>query len=71
MDLGVLDSAIISEELAYGCTGIQTAIEANNLAEAPLVVAGNDFQKKKYLELDLTSQAFVRKLLRNQMEVGY
>ncbi|CAO3657547.1 unnamed protein product [Mucor hiemalis] len=49
MDLGVLDSAIISEELAYGCTGIQTAIEANNLAEAPLVVAGNDFQKKKYL----------------------
>lgn len=49
MDLGVLDSAIISEELAYGCTGIQTAIEANNLAEAPLVVAGNDAQKKKYL----------------------
>ncbi|KAI8984404.1 acyl-CoA dehydrogenase/oxidase [Mycotypha africana] len=49
MELGVLDSAIISEELAYGCTGIQTAIEANNLAEAPLIVAGNDFQKKKYL----------------------
>ncbi|KAI8993428.1 acyl-CoA dehydrogenase/oxidase [Pilobolus umbonatus] len=48
-DLGVLDSAIISEELAFGCSGIQTAIEANNLAEAPLVVAGNDFQKKKYL----------------------
>ncbi|KAI7904617.1 acyl-CoA dehydrogenase/oxidase [Cokeromyces recurvatus] len=49
MGLGVLDSAIISEELAFGCTGIQTAIEANNLAEAPLVVAGNDFQKRKYL----------------------
>ncbi|PHZ12478.1 acyl-CoA dehydrogenase NM domain-like protein [Rhizopus microsporus ATCC 52813] len=49
MELGVFDSALISEELAYGCSGIQTAIEANNLAEAPLVVAGNDFQKKKYL----------------------
>ncbi|KAI9033815.1 acyl-CoA dehydrogenase/oxidase [Phycomyces nitens] len=49
MELGVMDSAIISEELAFGCSGIQTAIEANNLAEAPLVVAGNDFQKKKYL----------------------
>ncbi|KAI8375358.1 acyl-CoA dehydrogenase/oxidase [Choanephora cucurbitarum] len=49
MNLGVLDSAIISEELAYGCSGIQTAIEANNLAEAPLVVAGNEEQKKKYL----------------------
>lgn len=30
--MGLLDSCIISEELAYGCTGIQTAIEANNLA---------------------------------------
>ncbi|KAI8093620.1 acyl-CoA dehydrogenase/oxidase [Halteromyces radiatus] len=49
MELGVLDSALITEELAYGCTGIQTAIEANNLAEAPLVVAGNDEQKRKYL----------------------
>ncbi|KAG1473145.1 hypothetical protein G6F56_001124 [Rhizopus delemar] len=48
-ELGVLDSALVSEELAYGCSGIQTAIEANNLAEAPLIVAGNDFQKKKYL----------------------
>ncbi|ORX56359.1 acyl-CoA dehydrogenase NM domain-like protein [Hesseltinella vesiculosa] len=47
--LGVLDSAFISEELAYGCSGIQTAIEANNLAEAPLIVAGSEAQKKKYL----------------------
>ncbi|SAM00578.1 hypothetical protein [Absidia glauca] len=48
-ELGVLDSALITEELAFGCTGIQTAIEANNLAEAPLVVAGSDAQKQKYL----------------------
>lgn len=31
--LGVMSSALISEELAYGCTGIQTAMEANGLAE--------------------------------------
>jgi len=49
LGLGVLDGAIISEELAYGCTGIQTAIEANGLAEAPVIVAGNHEQKKKYL----------------------
>jgi acyl-CoA dehydrogenase len=49
LGLGVLDGAIVTEELAYGCTGIQTAIEANGLAEAPLIVAGNDEQKKKYL----------------------
>lgn len=49
LGLGVLDGAIVTEELAYGCSGIQTAIEANGLAEAPLIVAGNDEQKKKYL----------------------
>ncbi|KAI9225552.1 MAG: acyl-CoA dehydrogenase/oxidase [Piptocephalis tieghemiana] len=47
--LSVMDSAIISEELAYGCSGIQTAIEANNLAEAPLIIAATPEQKKKYL----------------------
>lgn len=30
--LGVLDGCVATEELAYGCTGIQTAIEANSLA---------------------------------------
>lgn len=49
LGLGVLDCAVVSEELAYGCTGIQTAMEANGLAEAPVILAGNDAQKKKYL----------------------
>jgi len=35
--------------LAYGCTGIQTAIEANSLASMPVIVAGNPEQQKKYL----------------------
>ncbi|KAF9577027.1 hypothetical protein BGW38_008045, partial [Lunasporangiospora selenospora] len=47
--LGVFEGSLVSEELAYGCSGIQTAIEANGLAEAPLMVAANDFQMKKYL----------------------
>ncbi|KCV72639.1 acyl-CoA dehydrogenase [Fonticula alba] len=49
LGLGALDGAILSEELAYGCSGISTAIEGNNLAEAPLILAANDEQKKKYL----------------------
>ncbi|KAI9206384.1 acyl-CoA dehydrogenase/oxidase [Polychytrium aggregatum] len=49
LGLGVLECAIVSEELAYGCTGIQTAAEANGLAEAPVILAGSDAQKKKYL----------------------
>ncbi|KAI9164375.1 hypothetical protein H9P43_008214 [Blastocladiella emersonii ATCC 22665] len=49
LGLGVFDGALISEELAFGCTGVQTAIEANGLAQAPVILAGNDAQKKKYL----------------------
>jgi len=49
LGLGVLDGAIIAEELAYGCTGICTALEGNSLASAPVIVAGNDEQKKEFL----------------------
>lgn len=47
--LGVLEGALISEEFAYGCSGIATALEANNLASAPVIVAGSDDQKKEFL----------------------
>jgi acyl-CoA dehydrogenase len=31
LGLGIFDTCLVTEELAYGCTGIQTAIEANSL----------------------------------------
>ncbi|KAJ0404376.1 hypothetical protein ATCC90586_003119 [Pythium insidiosum] len=49
LGLGSLDGVIIGEELAYGCTGMMTAMEANSLAAAPLLVAANEQQGKKYL----------------------
>ena len=49
LGLGVTEGTIISEELAWGCTGISTALEGNTLAESPVIIAGNDQQKKKYL----------------------
>ncbi|KAI9597418.1 acyl-CoA dehydrogenase/oxidase [Syncephalis fuscata] len=49
LGLGVFDSSLVTEELAYGCSGIQTAIEGNNLAQAPVVLAGNEAQQRKYL----------------------
>ncbi|EFP75829.2 hypothetical protein PGT21_010183 [Puccinia graminis f. sp. tritici] len=49
--IGLLESALISEEIAYGCTGIQTAFEASGLAQAPLIVAGSDELKRKYLSM--------------------
>uniref|UniRef100_A0A8C5WKT5 Medium-chain specific acyl-CoA dehydrogenase, mitochondrial n=1 Tax=Leptobrachium leishanense TaxID=445787 RepID=A0A8C5WKT5_9ANUR len=47
--LGIFDTCIISEEIGYGCTGIQTAIIANVLGQVPLLLAGNEAQQKKYL----------------------
>ncbi len=44
-----LDSVIISECLAYGCMGINTSMMANDLALLPIVIAGTDEQKKKFL----------------------
>lgn len=49
LDLGIFDTCLVTEELAYGCTGIQTAIEANSLGQMPVIIAGNKAQKDKYL----------------------
>ena len=50
------------EELAYGCTGIMTAMEANGLAEAPVIIAGTHEQKKKYLGRMTEAPLQVRRL---------
>jgi len=42
-------SSLITEALGYGCTGIGTAIDANNLAEAPVILFASEALKKKYL----------------------
>jgi acyl-CoA dehydrogenase len=47
--LGMLDTSLIAEELNYGCAGITNAIAANDLATLPLLIAGNDEQKRTYL----------------------
>jgi acyl-CoA dehydrogenase len=49
LGLGVLEGVLIAEEIGRGCTGIGTAMEANTLAECPVIVAGTEEQKKKWL----------------------
>ena len=49
LDLTSLDGCLIAEELSAACSGIYTAIEANVLAEAPLIHAASDEQKKQWL----------------------
>lgn len=48
-ELGVLEECLINEELAWACSGIQTAIMLNNLAAWPILLAGNEQQKESYL----------------------
>jgi acyl-CoA dehydrogenase len=47
--LSDLEATLIHEELAYGCSGIQTSFTANTLALTPIKLAGTEEQKKKYL----------------------
>ena len=49
MALGAVDGIIIGEELAWGCTGIGTAMEANGLAQQPVIIGASEALKQKYL----------------------
>ena len=43
-----LEECVIAESMAYGCSGIQTALMLNQLAILPLLIAGNEDQKRRY-----------------------
>ncbi len=49
LGLAALDACIIDEELAWGCTGVATSMTCNGLALSPVLVAGTDEQKKKFV----------------------
>ncbi|KAL3990681.1 Medium-chain specific acyl-CoA dehydrogenase mitochondrial [Acanthocheilonema viteae] len=49
LGLSCSETALITEALAYGCSGIQLCIMGPSLAVTPLNIAGNEEQKKKYL----------------------
>ena len=44
-----MDEVIVNEEIAWGCAGMYTAISANTLATAPLLIAGSPEQKRFWL----------------------
>ena len=46
--LSELEHCLLTEELGYGCTGIQTSMTANALAATPIVLAGSEEQKKNF-----------------------
>ncbi len=44
-----LDNCLVQEEVSFGCSGINTSMAANCLGATPLIVAGSDEQKQKFL----------------------
>jgi acyl-CoA dehydrogenase len=50
-----LDNCLVQEEVAFGCSGINTSMAGNSLGATPLLVAGSDAQKKQFLSR-LTSE---------------
>ena len=47
LGLSSLDSCLITEQVAWACGGIATSVMCNDLALAPIVIAGNDAQKQE------------------------
>jgi len=56
--LGDLDTAIVSEELSWGCAGMYTTMMANSLAFTPILLFGTDEQKKRFFAPFLKEMAF-------------
>src|ERR1700682_5537378 len=44
-----VDHVLMAEEVNYGCAGIGTTLFGNNLAAMPIMLAGTEEQKKKWL----------------------
>ncbi len=44
-----IDHVLMAEEINYGCAGIGTTLLGNNLAAMPLILAGTEAQRKKWL----------------------
>src|SRR5205085_4503309 len=49
LELSGFDGMLIGEELAWGCSGMATSIVANTLGTVPVLVAGTDEQKRRFL----------------------
>jgi len=49
LELSHVDGVLLAEELAWGCTGIGTAMEANGLALAPVVLGAGEHLLQKYV----------------------
>jgi acyl-CoA dehydrogenase len=59
LGLGAIEQCITVEEMAAGCAGMTTSIYVNSLGAEPILIAGNDEQKEKYLRPLIKDLKFV------------
>ncbi len=64
-----LTACLVNEELSWGCCGFATILGANGLGVTPLLVAGREEQKRKYL-CDLTSRPSLAAMALTEPEAG-
>ncbi len=50
LGLSLFEECLVNEQLAWGCSGMSTAITINGLGMLPILIGGNDELKKKYSE---------------------
>jgi len=48
-ELDLVSNCVVTEELAWGCSGITTSIMCNDLGLMPIILGGSDEQKKEWL----------------------
>src|ERR1051325_6105255 len=49
LGLNAFDGMLIGEELNWGCSGNGTSLAANGLGAGPVLIAGSDEQKARFL----------------------
>ena len=47
--LSIFEGILVGEEFSWGCSGIAVSLVANTLGSAPVILAGSDEQKQKWL----------------------
>jgi acyl-CoA dehydrogenase len=47
--LSLVDTCLVTEEIAWGCAGFGTSIMCNDLGLTPIIVAGSEDQKREWL----------------------
>lgn len=48
LGLSMFEECLVTEELAWGCSGISTALGVNSLGMLPILLAGSEDQKNEY-----------------------